>query len=80
MELSKINSLVELFFEKNKEKKNLPNQPFLKCLKNEKENFLSWSLVGQRIYVLSEYLKKKYLLEIDAFYYLKIDQNGLLLI
>tara|TARA_B100001057_G_scaffold252477_1_gene252733 strand:- start:142 stop:1842 length:1701 start_codon:yes stop_codon:yes gene_type:complete len=58
MELDKINSLVELFFEKYKEKKLIPNQPFLKWLKNEKSNFQTWEQVTQKISLLSEYLKK----------------------
>ena len=40
MELNKVNSLVELFFKKYKEKKELKNQPFLKWLKANKNNFL----------------------------------------
>ena len=58
MELNKINSLVELFFEKSKEKKLEPNQSFLKWLKNEKEDFYTWSQVEYRIRILTEYLKK----------------------
>ena len=42
MELNKINSLVELFFKKYKEKKSLQNKPFLKWLKTDKNNFLTW--------------------------------------
>jgi long-chain acyl-CoA synthetase len=58
MELNKINSLVELFFEKYKEKNILRNRPFLKWLKNEKDDFLTWDQVEQRITILSEYLRK----------------------
>ena len=58
MELNKINSLVELFFEKYKEKNISPKQPFLKWLKNEKNDFLTWDQVKQRIVILSEYLSK----------------------
>ena len=58
MELNKINSLVELYFEKYKEKNILPKQPFLKWLKNEKNDFLTWDQVKQRIVILSEYLSK----------------------
>ncbi len=58
MELNKINSLVELFFEKSKEKKLESNQSFLKWLKNEKEDFYTWSQVEYRIQILTEYLKK----------------------
>ena len=52
MELNKINSLVELFFEKSKEKKLESNQSFLKWLKNEKEDFYTWSQVEYRIQIL----------------------------
>ena len=56
MELDKINSLVELFFEKYKEKKELTKQPFLKWLKNNDNNFLTWEQVKNNICLLSEYL------------------------
>ena len=56
MELDKINSLVELFFEKYKEKKELTKQPFLKWLKNNDSNFLTWEQVRNNICLLSEYL------------------------
>ena len=56
MDLRKINSLVELFFEKYKEFSNL-NSLFLKWLKTEKDDFLTWSQVEIRVRVLSEYLK-----------------------
>jgi len=58
MEINKINSLVELFFEKYKEKKSLSEQPFLKWLKDEKKNFLTWEQVKHNISVLSEFLKE----------------------
>ena len=58
MELNKVNSLVELFFQKNKEKNILPNRPFLKWMKNSKGNFLTWHDVEQRIIILSKYLNK----------------------
>ena len=45
MELNKINSLVELFFKKYKEKKELKDQPFLKWLKNNEDDFLTWQQV-----------------------------------
>ena len=57
MEFNKINSLVELFFKKYKEKKELKNQPFLKWLKANKNNFLTWEQVKHNICLLSEYLK-----------------------
>jgi len=55
MELSKINSLVELFFLKFKE--NSSNKPFLKWLKDNKKDFLTWKQVESNIQVLSEYLR-----------------------
>ena len=58
MELNKINSLVELFFEKYEEKKELTNQPFLKWLKHQENDFLTWEKVKNNICSLSEYLKK----------------------
>jgi long-chain acyl-CoA synthetase len=58
MELKKINSLVELFFETYKEKNFLPHQPFLKWLKTENEDFLTWKQVEQKISILSNYLRK----------------------
>ena len=58
MELNKINSLVELFFKKYKEKKSAPNKPFLKWLKIDKNDFLTWEQVECNIRILSEYLKK----------------------
>ncbi len=58
MELNKINSLVELFFEKYKEEKELTRQPFLKWLKNNDNNFLTWGQVKNNICLLSEYLTK----------------------
>ena len=57
MELNKINSLVELFFEKCKENESLKNQPFLKWLKPENKNFLTWEQVQDDIVNLSSYLK-----------------------
>jgi long-chain acyl-CoA synthetase len=58
MELNKINSLVELFFKKYKEKKSATNRPFLKWLKIGKNDFLTWEQVECNIRILSEYLKK----------------------
>jgi len=58
MDLNKINSLVELFFEKCKEKNFSPDKPFLKWLKNEKDDFLNWRQTEHRIRILSDYLKK----------------------
>ena len=56
MELNKTNSLVELFFEKYKEKKILTNQPFLKWLKKNDNIFLTWEQVKHNICLLSQYL------------------------
>ena len=58
MELKKVNSLVELFFEKYKEKKELTNQPFLKWLKTNENDFLTWEQVRNNICLFSEYLSK----------------------
>ena len=56
MELNKVNSLVELFFKKFKEKKEINNQPFLKWLKTNKNDFLTWEQAKDKICLLSEYL------------------------
>ena len=56
MELNKTNSLVELFFKNYKEKKEFKNQPFLKWLKTNKNDFLTWDQVKNKICLLSEYL------------------------
>ena len=58
MELYKVNSLVELFFEKYKEKKEFKNQPFLKWLKTNDNDFLTWEQVKHNICLLSVYLKE----------------------
>ena len=58
MELSKINSLVELFFTKYKELNSTSNKPFLKWLKDNKKDFLTWKQVERNIQILSEYLRK----------------------
>ena len=57
MELNKTNSLVELFFEKYKEKKILTNQPLLKWLKKDDNIFFTWEQVKYNICLLSEHLK-----------------------
>ncbi len=54
MKLSKVNSLVELFFKKYQEMH--PNEPFLKSLKENKKDFLNWKQVGLKVWVLSKYL------------------------
>ncbi len=58
MELSKINSLVELFFTKYKELNSTSNKPFLNWLKDNKKDFLTWRQVERNIQILSEYLRK----------------------
>ena len=58
MEINKIKSLVELFFEKYKEKKYPTKQLFLKWLKKDEDNFLTWEQARCNIIILSEYLKK----------------------
>ena len=58
MELKNIKSLVELFFIKYKEKSSKPHSPFLKWLKTDQDNVLSWELVGHKINILTDYLKK----------------------
>ena len=58
MELNKINSLVELFFEKYNNINSPENEFFLKWLKNDKDNFLTWKQVQTNIVILSKHLKK----------------------
>ena len=58
MELSKINSLVELFFTKYEEVKSTSEKPFLKWLKDNKRDFITWKQVEKNIQILSEYLRK----------------------
>jgi long-chain acyl-CoA synthetase len=57
MQLSRINSLVELFFTKYKEINSVTDKPFLKWLKENKKDFLTWEQVSTKIQILSEYLK-----------------------
>ena len=57
MELNKLNSLVELFFEINKTKNN--NEPFLEWLKpKQRKSTYTWDQVEKRISVLSKHLSK----------------------
>ena len=56
MQLSRINSLVELFFTKYKEIISLADKPFLKWLKENEKDFLTWEQVSTKIQILSEYL------------------------
>ena len=58
MELNKLNSLIELFFKKCQEMQSSSDKRFLKWLKDNKKEFLSWKQVEQNIRILSEYLKK----------------------
>ena len=58
MKLKEVNSLVELFFEKYKEKEELKNQLFLKWLKTNNNDFLTWKQVKHNICLLSEYLRE----------------------
>ena len=57
MELGKINSLVELFFTKYKEICSISDKPFLKWLKDDKKDFLSWQQVELNIQILSDHLR-----------------------
>ncbi len=59
MELNRINSLVELFFKKYKEKKELKNELFLKWLRTSNDIFFTWEQVKDNICLLSEYLIKR---------------------
>ena len=57
MQLSRINSLVELFFTKYKEINSVADKPFLKWLKENEKNFFTWEQVALKIQILSEYLR-----------------------
>ena len=57
MQLSRINSLVELFFTKYKEINSVAEKPFLKWLKENEKDFLTWKQVALKIQILSEHLK-----------------------
>ncbi len=58
MELSRINSLVELFFTKHKEISSVADKPFLKWLKDNEEDFITWKQVKSNIQILSGYLRE----------------------
>ncbi len=58
MELSRINSLVELFFKKYEELNPHSNRLFLKSLKDNQKNFFTWRKVKEDIIILSDYLRK----------------------
>ena len=57
MQLSRINSLVELFFTRYKEINKDADKPFLKWLKENEKDFLTWEQVALKIQILSEYLR-----------------------
>jgi len=57
MQLSRINSLVELFFTKYKDINSAADKPFLKWLKDNEKDFLTWKQVESKIQILSEYLR-----------------------
>jgi long-chain acyl-CoA synthetase len=59
MQVSRINSLVELFFTKYEELNSIADKPFLKWLKENEKDFLTWRQVASKIQILSEYLKTK---------------------
>ena len=54
MEINKLNSLVELFFEKKKETDG--KRPFLQWLKPDKQAY-DWEEVTEKIYKLSSKIK-----------------------
>ena len=57
MQLNKLNSLVELFFEVCKRK--TISDPFLEWLKpNQKKNFYTWDQIEKRIRVFSKHISK----------------------
>ena len=58
MELDKINNLVELFFDRYKKKNESTKEPFLKWLKTNDNESLTWEQVKNNICLLSEYLKE----------------------
>ena len=59
MQVSRINSLVELFFTKYEEINSVADKPFLKWLKENEKDFLTWQQVASKIQILSEYLRTK---------------------
>ena len=61
MKINKINSLVELFFKKYSEKNFVPHSIFLKWLKSDRNDSLTWKQTEHRIRLLSDYLKKNLL-------------------
>ena len=58
MEFRKINSLVELFFSKYEEISSISDKPFLKWLKDNNKDFLTWKQVESKIQILSIYLRE----------------------
>ncbi len=57
MQLSRTNSLVELFFKKYAEINSVPDKPFLKWLKENEKEFLTWKEAALKIEILSDYLR-----------------------
>ena len=57
MQVSRINSLVELFFIKYKEINSVADKPFLKWLKENEKDFFTWKQVASKIQILSKYLR-----------------------
>ncbi len=59
MQVSRTNSLVELFFTKYEEINSIADKPFLKWLKVNEKDFLTWKQVASKIQILSKYLRTK---------------------
>ena len=59
MQLSRINNLVELFFTKYEEINSVGDKRFLKWLKENEKDFLTWQQVALKIQIFSEYLRTK---------------------
>ncbi len=58
MELRNIKSLVELFYKKYEQINTNSDKPFLKWLKDNKKDFITWKQVELKIRILSEYLRE----------------------
>ena len=61
MELNKVNSLVELFFEKYKNKSLETHDPFLQWLKPGNDGIVTWSEAENQINIFSDYLNILYI-------------------
>ena len=59
MQLSRTNSLVELFFKKYAEINSVPDKPFLKWLKENEKEFLTWKEAALKIEILSDEVFEK---------------------